>query len=179
MINALVDVHELGDPTSPLLATSVGYAIGHLQGWFGTQQGACSYVPVFMVGLTMEALTYYYEKTGDARVPPVIKEAADGLWQNYWVPSAQAFLYDNSPGATADGTVNTSLLIAPAYAWLWQVTGDMTYVTRGDEIFVGGVLYAWLDGGKQFSQSYRWSFDYVKWRTQFRTGHPPIHYGGW
>jgi hypothetical protein len=25
---------------------------------------------------------------------------------------------------------------------------------------------AWLEGGKQFSQNYRWSFDYVRWRTE-------------
>lgn len=176
MINALIDVQQLGDPQSPLLATSVNYSIGHIQGWFGTQQGACAYVPVFVVGLTMEALTYYYEKTGDPRIPPVIKQAADGLWQNYWVPSASAFLYDNSPGSTADGTANTSLLIAPAYAWLWQVTGDTTYVTEGDQIFAGAVQYAWLAGGKQYSQSYRWSFDYAKWRSQHRSGLPPVHY---
>ena len=28
----------------------------------------------------------------------------------------------------------------------------------------GGVEGAWLDQGKQFSQNYRWSFDFVKWR---------------
>jgi hypothetical protein len=44
------------------------------------------------------------------------------------------------------------------------MTGDPVYQERGDLIFEGGVEGAWLDQGKQFSQNYRWSFDFVKWR---------------
>ena len=43
------------------------------------------------------------------------------------------------------------------------MTGDVKYLERGDEIFNGGVAGAYLGGGKQFSQQYRWSFDFVKW----------------
>ena len=45
-------------------------------------------------------------------------------------------------------------------------TGDTVYRDRGDKAFAGGVRGAWLGGGKPFSQNYRWSFDYVTWRTQ-------------
>jgi len=34
------------------------------------------------------------------------------------------------------------------------------------EVFEISDHVAWLEGGKQFSQSYRWSFDYVKWRSE-------------
>ncbi len=50
------------------------------------------------------------------------------------------------------------------------------YRDRGDAIFAGGVEQAWLDGGKQFNQNYRWSFDCVTWRTEgdrtFNSGQP-------
>ncbi len=57
-----------------------------------------------------------------------------------------------------------NMLIAPVYAWLYHQTGDATYRTRGDDVFRGGVVGAWLDGAKQFNQNYRWSFAYVAWR---------------
>src|SRR5439155_951696 len=38
------------------------------------------------------------------------------------------------------------------------------YRDRGDQVFAGGVLKAFLGSGKQFDQNYAWSFDYVKWR---------------
>ena len=55
-------------------------------------------------------------------------------------------------------------MIAPLYGWLFQQTGDVKYRNIGDQIFTSGVQKAWLDGGKQFSQNYRWSFKYVEWR---------------
>jgi hypothetical protein len=55
------------------------------------------------------------------------------------------------------------MLIAPAYAWFYNLTGDVSYLQKGDQIFNGGVAGAWLGGGKQFSQNYRWSFQYVEW----------------
>jgi hypothetical protein len=64
------------------------------------------------------------------------------------------------------GTPELNLSIAPAYAWLWQLTGAPRHLERGDAIFAGGVRRAWIGAGKAFSQSYRWSFDFVKWRSR-------------
>jgi hypothetical protein len=55
------------------------------------------------------------------------------------------------------------LLIAPAYSWVWTQTGDPKWRDRADAIFAGGVAGAFLGNPKQFNQSYRWSFDYVRW----------------
>lgn len=47
------------------------------------------------------------------------------------------------------------------------ILGNSTYQQWGDEAFQGGTDGIWLnllDGGKHYSQNYRWSFDYVKWR---------------
>jgi hypothetical protein len=57
------------------------------------------------------------------------------------------------------------MLIAPMYAWLYRVTGDIKYIQEGDQIWRGGVERAWLSNGKQFNQNYRMSFLYLKYRN--------------
>src|SRR3989441_1203069 len=132
-----------------------------------------------MVGLTAEALIMEYEKTGDSRILPALKTALDWLWANAWVTGDQAFWYDNAvanptvPWPSRPGAPDLNLLIAPAYAWLYRQTGDTKYRDRGDQIFAGGVQFAFLGGGKQFDQNYKWSFDYVKWRTGPADTSPP------
>jgi hypothetical protein len=92
----------------------------------------------------------------------------DECWKRAWIEEHQAFFYraDNPTGAAP----GLNLLVAPAFAWVYLQTGDITYRDRGDKVFAGGVRGAYLDGGKQFSQNYRWSFDYVKWRTEAAGG---------
>src|SRR3979411_3306452 len=126
-----------------------------------------------MVGLTERALITRYDKTADPRVLPAIKQALDWLWANAWVPAYQAFWYENwaADPATpiwairdAPGVPDLNLLIAPAFAWVYKQTGDITYRDRGDQVFAGGVLVAYLGDGKHFDQNYWWSVDYVNWR---------------
>jgi hypothetical protein len=162
IINAYLASEDVGLPRNPLLATAVNYALGHIDQWFVSK--TCPSVMPFMVGLTMEALINYYEITGDVRIPTRIRLAADGLWSTAWVPASSSFYYESAGDQTV-GVPDLNLLIAPAYAWLWQMTGGAKYLQRGDQAFAGGVLYANFWSGKQFSQNYRWSFDYVKWRS--------------
>src|SRR4029077_20628322 len=120
------------------------------------------------------------EKTGDTRVLPSVKAAMDFLWNNAWVPADQSFWYENAvpdPSIAfppAPGSPDLNLLIATAYAWLYRQTGDATYRDRGDQVFAGGVLGAWLGGGKQFDQSYKWSFEYVRLRSAADTTAPTV-----
>jgi hypothetical protein len=107
----------------------------------------------------------YHEATGDPRVLPALKVGADWIWQHTWVAADSAFVYEFVPGKPlAAGAPDLNLLIAPVYGWVYAQTGDPLYITRGDQVFAGGVQGAWLDQGKQFNQSYRWSMDYLKWR---------------
>jgi len=167
-IHAYLETMDLGQPAHPMLATAVNYALGHLNQWAVAQ--TASYVQPFMVGLTMEALINYYERTGDARIPPAIETAANWLWPKAWNSGAQAFNYMvctpaySNPDCSYGPSADLNLLIAPAYAWLYRRTGNTTHLTRGDAIFQGGVTGAWLGNGKQFNQNYRWSFDFVRWR---------------
>jgi hypothetical protein len=69
---------------------------------------------------------------------------------------------DGSGGT--DPAPDLNLLIAPAYAWMYRQTADVTYRQQGDEIFTGGVRNATLTEDKQFNQNYEYSFDYLAWR---------------
>jgi len=150
----------LGSPNPKLYARAVDFALGAIDEEFISNSDP--YQKPFMTGLLMEALIQYYEESKDPRVPPAIKAAVDGLWDRAWIPAKKSFYYESTQATLASPDLN--LLIAPAYAWMYKLTGDPVYQQRGDLIFQGGVVGAWLDGGKQFSQNYRWSFDYVNWR---------------
>jgi len=138
----------------------------------------------FMGGLMAQALIEYYldPKTGnrDVRIPPAVKALADHMWTNWWAPwngKNGAFIYELheanygfiqfSPSGPLEGL---NLLVAPMYEWLYKNTGLQQYQLEGDTIWYAGVTDPPSDGvswtGKNFSQQYRWSFDYVNWRTQ-------------
>ena len=162
-INAYLVAEALGEPRNPNLEKAVEWALGHIDQWF-VQNVSRNWAP-FMFGLTCEALISYYEQVKpDPRIPRAIQLGLDECWKRAWVEKDQAFFYraDNP----AKGAPDLNLLIAPAFAWVYLKTGDTMYRGRGDQVFAGGVKGAWLDGGKQFSQSYRWSFDYLKWRRE-------------
>lgn len=109
----------------------------------------------FMVGLTAEALL---RAKGEAATPQ-IKALADMLKPKW---TGKSFPYLNNDGTTGEAP-DLNLLIAPAFAWMCKY--DPAYCAIADEIFNAGVAYAYLGGPKQFNQNYRWSFDFVKWRT--------------
>jgi hypothetical protein len=123
----------------------------------------------FTVGLMMEALIDYYAETADPRVPPAIQKAADWLVDEAWNPADQGFIYHR---LLVQGKLNPirgepelNQLIAPGLAWMWAMTGNTKYLQVGDAAYAAAVRDLWLGSGKIFSQKYRWSFDFVKWRT--------------
>ncbi len=164
-IMSYLNAEDVGASRRARLNQLVSHALGHMDQWFVSR--SAPYVRPFMVGLTSHALIMYHERTGDSRVLPAVKRAMDNLWSNMWLPAHEAFKYTDrnhsSGGQQPEADLN--MLIAPAYAWLFYQTGDIKYRDRADQIFAGGVKKAWLNNGKQFNQSYRWSFDYIKWRS--------------
>jgi Putative Ig domain len=140
----------------------------------------------FMDGLIAQALIEYYMDpntgNGDVRVPPAVKALADHLWTNNFIPWAGTngnFLYQvqqynsgimNQQTSFASGDLQAlNMLIVPMYGWLYQKTGLTQYQLEGDTIWASGVNDPTGGGigysGKNFSQQYRWSMDYVKWRS--------------
>jgi hypothetical protein len=89
--------------------------------------------------------------------------------------------YSEIPGSS--NAANLNLLIAPMYAWLFRMTGNgtipgsdgtqcggtsgqpCTYQQAGDTIFQKGVSQSDYFDPKTWAQNYRWSFDYVTWRS--------------
>jgi hypothetical protein len=152
---------ELGAPAYTGLQTRIELLMGHFEQWFISKTATPQ---PFMVALACEALIEYYDATGDGRVPSLIQLAADNLWQQSWDSGSGSFLYANGDGTTTAGYSDLNLLIVPLYGWIYQYTGDDRYRNWGDQIFTIGVTSAYLDGGKQFSQNYRWSMKYIGWR---------------
>lgn len=91
-----------------------------------------------------------------------------GAWNANGGTGYGAFRYaDIGTSAELLPAPDLNLLIAPAYAWLYNETGDTAFRSMADKIFSGGVMLAathW--NGKIFDQNYRWSFKYVQWRTE-------------
>ena len=164
-IHAYLNAEEVGEPRRARLSLLVNHALGHLDQWFVSRTAA--YVRPFMVGITAHALISYADKVGDARILPALINAADEMWDELWVESSLAFRYTDRliNNGDLDPAPDLNLLIAPMYAWLYHKTGEERFLTRGDKIFKGGVLGSYLYNGKQFNQSYRWSFEYVRLRS--------------
>ena len=160
----LVD-QSLGGAPTPYFQDQVEILLGDFDQWFVSKSAA--YVQPFMVGLAAEALIQYWDVSHDPRVIPLLQTAADQLWQQSWTAGCGCFLYYNGDGTTSQSQ-DLNLLIAPLYGWVFQQTGSENYRNMGDQIFNSGVTGAWLYGGKQFSQNYRWSDKYVQWRSALR-----------
>lgn len=163
-LNAMMVGEELGQSNTAEIKVNIDQALGHYDEWFVTKNA--SYLRPFMAALTAEALMKAYEKTNDPRIPEALQTGAEYMWTNMWDAQAQAFKLTDRVTDTGDTTPapDLNLLIAPLYGWLYQQTGDVKWRDRGDQIFNGGVLGAWLGSGKHFSENYRLSFDYIKWR---------------
>jgi hypothetical protein len=207
-LEALLVDQSLNGTSYPLLQQAETALIGALDQIF-VQKRFTWYQP-FMVGLAAEALIQYNEQYPDPRIPYILKQSLDSMWNAAWRPDLHGFYYrcyaldlaglpadlpasnhgcfdpDTSPGNadsyaypwTAgdtfdynDGQPNLNNLISPAYAWMYLQTGDTKYRQQADTIFADGVIYngAINWAGKEFSQNYRWSFDYIKWRDQANT----------
>ena len=170
-----MNAEDLGQPRRSRLNSLKQQALGHLNQWFVTR--TASYMRPFIVALTAHALMSYDDRIGDPAILPALIDAADQMWANQWVQSRLAFQYTDvdtalfDPSAVAYNTGGTetapdlNLLIAPMYAWLYHQTGEPRFLERGDLIFEGGVAAAFLTGAKQFNQSYRLSFEYVRLRS--------------
>jgi hypothetical protein len=152
-----------------LLAKNIDKLLGHLDMLYYGRVGS---VHPFMVGLAMEAAIHYYDMTvaeghPDYRVPEVVKRALDALWRDYYVPRTHSFRQTLWDVPTIDDSYVLNALVAPAYAWYWNLTGDDVSLERGDDLFQHTFDRPdeFRSSGKQFSQIYKWSFDFVRWRS--------------
>ncbi len=169
MLMTMLDVEKLG-VKMPRIEHGVKCGLSILE-QYAVSKTAKEIQP-FMTGLMAEALIQYAEqRNASAEIVPPLTVFADWLWEQCWVEKDSAFCYkrenlNEAGGVAKEGTADLNLLIAPLYAWLYKKTGEVRFRVRGDQAFAGGVKGAWLEKGKCFSQNYRWSFSYVKWRRE-------------
>jgi hypothetical protein len=166
-LNVLVQARRVSGILDPKAEELVDLILGHFDSWFLTADAPAA--QPFMVALSSEALIGYWEYTHDPRIPWVLKNAADQLLARYWDGAHNCFPYLDANTGTIEtdctqGAKDLNLLIAPLFGWVYSQTKDPAYRDKGDALFTEGVFGAWLDGGKQFSQNYRWSAKYVEWR---------------
>ncbi len=194
---AFINAEKIGYTRNSQLESYIDLMLGHFDQWFVSVNARCLsgctpaavgdyYIQPFMIGLILDALIDYYDEiTHDPRIPVIVKTAVDWLWEHAWYAPGGMFWYENyiadpstipsgywTPPVTPTTSVDLNLLIAPAFAWLYRMTGDTTYRDNGDTIFAGGVAGAFISGAKQFNQNYKWSFDYVEWRSGGGVGFP-------
>jgi hypothetical protein len=158
---------EVGEPRRNRLRMLINDSFIHIIQWFIVNKKIN--IKPFMVGLTAEALIDYYNQTKDIRVINGLVFTLDRMWDVAWIPERKAFLYETVGERSPASDLN--LLIAHAYAWVYAKTGIERFLERADNIFQGGVEGAWLNNPKQFNQSYRTSFDYVRYRLNGATEH--------
>lgn len=169
-IDVWIASEMMGHARYPQLQPAVDKLVGQMD-QFANQNPSPLMYP-FMTGIAMEALINWYEMnakegTPDYRIPYVVKGVLDKLWAQNWLSDGYSLLYNPYNIPNLDNFTELNDLVAPAYAWYWSKTGDDTYLQRGDLLFAHTFdtpgSYDW--SGKQFSQIYKWSFDYVAWRT--------------
>lgn len=182
---------KAGAPDRPRrIERYVDMALKHIDIWltgdYRTSNPERQYCQPFMTGLTASALITYYEYTReqgapDERILPAVRRLADFLWEEMWIENVEgsrygAFSYVKPPVEDVGGdgpAPDLNMLIAPMYGWLYHRTDEEKYQRRGDKIFAGGVMLADIGHGKRFNQSYRSSFDYLRWRMADRNGGTP------
>jgi hypothetical protein len=168
--NAWMTDEMLGAPRWPLLQRNIDKIIGNLNMYARGQGGA---IHPFMMGIGMETLIHWYELTAaaghpDYRVIPAIKEGLDGVWKYSWMPKEHMLDYNRYriPPNPNVGYTALNNLVSVAYAWYWLQTGDEEQRERGDQLFEHAFDspgdFAW--SGKQFSQEFEFSFDFVRFR---------------
>jgi hypothetical protein len=168
IVNAYIDAEKLGASRHPHLLRKVDYLIGHYDQIFVSK--TYSVHQTFYDGLAAEAMINFFELTGDPRIPPTIKTMLDWMYNIGWDKSISKLVWNPDPvGPTCssgcqvymNGLIN---LIVPSFAWYWSITGNAVYQERGDEIWTHALDEDISYSGKIFSQNYKWSFDYLRWR---------------
>ncbi|MFN3325271.1 MAG: hypothetical protein ACK5AZ_17395 [Bryobacteraceae bacterium] len=166
---AYMEAEKVGAPRHKHFGRAIDFLLGHFDSLFETNN--YSIHQTYTDGLAAKALIQYYQLTNDPRIPLAIKKMLDWLWTHGWNHSTKQLLINpDPPGPKCSWgcqQYNTELinLVAPAFAWYWNLTGDSNYKLRGDEMFSRALATDISYSGKAFSQNYRWSFDYVRWRS--------------
>jgi len=187
-INAWHFARDLGAPEFSRRDPYLEVAYSHLDIWKIYLEGypgsnypgeQTAKYQTFMFALTAEALIRVYERPDTSaddkeKIFTKIYELAKITYNKLYNESKHGFTSNTANPNTIWGSVD--LLVVPLYGWLWNQTGDKYFLEAGDKIWKNWTIYGWPQiagwGGKQFSQNYHWSFDYVRWRSSAPVPNP-------
>ena len=136
----------------------------------------------FNLGLLMESLIAQCElddekqRGCDPRIPLEVGKSLYALFNNFYLSDIQTLRYNfidvpmshefNDENST-DVWANLNDLTSPAAAWYWSLTNDDTIRQYADGLFQSTWRatsnFTWSP--KQFNQIYKWSFDFVRYRS--------------
>lgn len=167
-IDCLIAQEKIGGGSHrKYLEALVAVAINHIYTWYNDEEILC---PPFMVALTCHALIKYEEYFAADFVKYVVEIAADMIWKRQLTITngVYSFQYANLTDEEhhTNPTPDLNLLIVPIFGYLYSKNGDQKSLNRGNLIFNGGVTSGFLGNSKQFNQSYKLSFDYLRWTNQ-------------
>jgi len=166
------------DPSWVRIKRNIEWTTTKLLGWLdGYRNDNYTYQQSFMTGLALNALRRYWEFSGDPRIPVETAAAMNHIWDVMWVPAVPAETLINNPaplgarcewGCAPEGGTMLINLVAANFAWLYSITNQNGFFWKGNDMFRRSFAATpW--SGKEFSQNFRFSFDFVK----YRLGQPP------
>ena len=153
----------------------------------GNAYPICPGTPTFDLGLVTEELIHWYTAqayegvTPDARIPVVIGQLMDWFYSNEFNQTGTDYTSPYSlnliPGKPV-GNNQLNMLTAPAFTWLWTMSGDnctlptshVSCVSAGDTMAQHALDGNYFYGAKQFNQVYKLFPTYYNWRTGNWTG---------
>ena len=126
----------------------------------------------FMAAAAMSALTRYAEYYNDdvANIQAAVDLGMEWMWTTQWRPADQSFNFFSAQSSNGDPTdaVDLNMLFVDVFGWLYFKTGDTKWITRGDQIFKGGLDNSTYNNGiKQFNQFFRNSWRYLYYRDGY------------
>ena len=168
-INAHVDAEYLGMPrTTGNLSRCIENMLNVFDLLFS---GSKLYTlhQTFFDGLAMESLINYYEMSGDRRMIAAVQQCCEWMMANAITEDGKLIINPEPKGPKCDwgcqwpNTDQINLTVA-AFPWLWSVTGDVRYKNAGDNLFLHSLDTDISYSGKIFSQNYKSSFSFLKYR---------------
>ena len=115
----------------------------------------------YMVGMLVTAITRYYDEIQpDARIPEVVRKAADYLWTTQWVADSLGFKYISNNLNLNEGTTKPEPglngLVLPLFSWYYRFSGNALYRDRADALILGlrRRQRDWIGFPMQFDQAY-------------------------
>lgn len=221
-ILAELDARAVGYVSRSILDSWIAQALDHMDQW--TVAKTSSYVRPFMVSLVVKALIRVYEEypaySRASEIPTAVANAYEYLYTgcaggtcfgSLWLPydaansNSQAFRYTDrvtpqndcvtTEACDSAGQPDLTGLILPPLGWLFKVTSDYKWLTRGNDAlagcittydgattndgfyvrgpYFGSATGTSTDGKKQFNQTYQWSMDYVRYVEEACTALSP------